>query len=341
MTLVEEKIIDTFLKDEELFKYVQRKVTKRLPPGPHLKSDSLWYKQVIDLTINEAFDDLQVKETLNHQISQLEKYLKKKSVENLAVADHGDANIDDTEREKNGNNENENMNPNFSFSEPIQQQPKQKRISKIKLLNHQNGAYITNKKKEKSDPILNNPESEHAVELEEMPIPADKSPSIDSSKKLKDGVNILNDLDSNGTDNNPVYPETQISGYTGDSLIDTRTSTENDLPLMLESTDVGSPIASPRSGNSYIYVYVYICLCMYIYGYIYMYICMYIYIYMYIHIYTYIYTYTYIYICIRLRIIHICLCIYIHVCILVYISIHICIYTRLYICICICINIDM
>eukprot|EP00596_Hydrurales_sp_CCMP1899_P010095 CAMPEP_0119040022 /NCGR_PEP_ID=MMETSP1177-20130426/9823_1 /TAXON_ID=2985 /ORGANISM="Ochromonas sp, Strain CCMP1899" /LENGTH=577 /DNA_ID=CAMNT_0007004667 /DNA_START=311 /DNA_END=2041 /DNA_ORIENTATION=+ len=287
MTVIEEKIIDTFLKDEELFKYVERKVTKRLPPGPYLKSDTNWYKQVIDLTIIEAFDDLQVKETLNYQILQLEKYLKKKSIDKKAIADHGDANIDDTETEKkNGNNENENLNPNFSFSEPIQQQPKQKRISKIKLINHQNqnhqnDAYITNKKNEKSDLIINKPESE----LEERVISTDKTPSTDSSKKLKDGVNILNDLDTLRKVNNLVYPDTQISDYAGDSypdtrntdngsnpdirntgngsnmdiqisdyagdsLVETRTSIENDLPLMLESTDAGSPITSPRGLGS-------------------------------------------------------------------------------------------
>jgi hypothetical protein len=260
MTVVEEKIIDTFLKDEELFNYVQRKVIKRLPAGPHLKSDSQWYKQVIDLTISEAFDDLQVVETLNYQILQLEKYLKKKSSEKNIITYHDNANINENGNEKNDINGNENMNPNYSFSEPIQQQPKQKRISKIKLLNHQNpnhqnGTYKPNEKIEKSNLNLNNRESQSV----DRPVHTDENFPIDSSKNSKDCVDILNNSDSHSNGYNLVNPDNRITEYPADSLIETRTSTENDIPLMLESTDVGSPIVSPISGDSYMYIYMYIC----------------------------------------------------------------------------------
>ena len=71
--------MSTILNDKELLDYVERLVAKRLPAGPYLMADLAWYQQVVDLTINQAFEDLQVVETLNYQISQLGEYLKKKT----------------------------------------------------------------------------------------------------------------------------------------------------------------------------------------------------------------------------------------------------------------------
>lgn len=242
MSVIEEKIIDTFLLDEELFRYVERKVAKRLPAGPHLKSDFQWYKQVIDLTINEAFDDFQVVETLNHQISQLEKYLKKKSLEKKAVSEHNKVSINGNGNEKIDDSGNENMNPNYSFSEPIQQQPKQKRISKTKLLNHkdpnsrQNDVHIPTEKNDQREIKFSNPELQHDVKL------ADRSVRVNSPMKSKNFINSSSILNNS---------ESQDNNYNIDSLIDIRTSIESDAPRMLESADVdvGSPVVSPKSGD--------------------------------------------------------------------------------------------
>ena len=75
---MEDKIIEAIVTDEELFLYIERLVRKRLPQGPKLKSEVMWYKQVVDYSINQAFEDLQIVDILNYQISQLGKYLKKK-----------------------------------------------------------------------------------------------------------------------------------------------------------------------------------------------------------------------------------------------------------------------
>ena len=137
MTVMEDKIVNTILSDDELLNYVEKLVSRRLPAGPHLKSDYNWYKQVIDLSINQAFDDLQVVDTLNYQISQLGKYLKKKSRrENQTGNEENYAEIE------NSNDDTRNVDlPNFSSSEPIQRTRKQLKDSANKINHDNNGNY--------------------------------------------------------------------------------------------------------------------------------------------------------------------------------------------------------
>ena len=118
MTVMEDKIVNTILSDEELISYIEKLVAKRLPAGPHLKSDYNWYKQVIDLSINQAFEDLQVVDTLNYQISQLGIYLKKNSSRH-------DQNSNDESCEDNDLSDIRNVDhPSFSSSEPVQRSRK-------------------------------------------------------------------------------------------------------------------------------------------------------------------------------------------------------------------------
>ena len=112
--------MNTILSDEELINYIEKLVAKRLPAGPHLKSDYNWYKQVIDLSINQAFEDLQVVDTLNYQISQLGIYLKKNSSRH-------DQNGNEESCEENdlSNADIRNVDhPSFSSSEPVQRSRK-------------------------------------------------------------------------------------------------------------------------------------------------------------------------------------------------------------------------
>lgn len=131
MTVMEDKIVSTILNDKELLDYVEKLVAKRLPAGPYLKADLAWYKQVVDLTINQAFEDLQVVETLNYQISQLGKYLKTKS------EDEGNNSRDDGDTETDSHNrEDRTINyPSFSPSEPVQRSRRPRKESLKKLTN--------------------------------------------------------------------------------------------------------------------------------------------------------------------------------------------------------------
>ena len=125
---MEDKIVNTILSDDELLNYVEKLVNRRLPAGPHLKSDYNWYKQVIDLSINQAFEDLQVVDTLNYQISQLGKYLKKKSQrENQFINDESCEETDIS----NGDIRSVD-HPSFSSSEPIQRTRKLRKDTKRK-----------------------------------------------------------------------------------------------------------------------------------------------------------------------------------------------------------------
>ena len=134
MTVMEDKIVNTILSDDELLNYVEKLVSRRLPAGPHLKSDYNWYKQVIDLSINQAFEDLQVVDTLNYQISQLGKYLKKKSQrENQYINDESCEETDIS----NGDIRSVD-HPSFSSSEPIQRTRKPRKDTKRK------SNYVTN-----------------------------------------------------------------------------------------------------------------------------------------------------------------------------------------------------
>ena len=136
MTAMEDKIVSTILNDKELLDYVERLVAKRLPAGPYLMADLAWYQQVVDLTINQAFEDLQVVETLNYQISQLGEYLKKKTEDKSDLKrnngeittdiDFGEGRIID--------------HPSFSSSEPVQRSRRPRKDSSKKL----NNQHITN-----------------------------------------------------------------------------------------------------------------------------------------------------------------------------------------------------
>ena len=131
MTVMEDKIMNTILSDEELLNYVERLVAKRLPAGPHLKSDIEWYKQVIDLSINQAFEELQVVETLNYQISQLGKYLKKKSQEEIDYSRaNQDSDVDTSYGERHSVE-----HPSFSSSEPVQRTRKPRKELPNKMVN--------------------------------------------------------------------------------------------------------------------------------------------------------------------------------------------------------------
>ena len=117
---MEDKIVNTILSDEELINYIEKLVAKRLPAGPHLKSDYNWYKQVIDLSINQAFEDLQVVDTLNYQISQLGKYLEKSSSRH-----NQNSNEESCEENDLSNSDTRNVDhPSFSSSEPVQRSRK-------------------------------------------------------------------------------------------------------------------------------------------------------------------------------------------------------------------------
>lgn len=134
---MEDKIVNTILSDEELLSYIEKLVSKRLPAGPHLKSDYNWYKQVIDLSINQAFEDLQVVDTLNYQISQLGKYLKNNS------ARHDQNSNEESCEENDGSNGDIRTvdHPSFSSSEPVQRSRKlvSGKSSSKKSMNESNG----------------------------------------------------------------------------------------------------------------------------------------------------------------------------------------------------------
>ena len=149
--------MNTILSDDELLNYVEKLVSRRLPAGPHLKSDYNWYKQVIDLSINQAFEDLQVVDTLNHQISQLGKYLKKKSRrENQNGNDENSAEIE------NGTDDIRNVDlPNFSSSEPIQRSRKQLKDSSKKISHDSNGNYSDRSRQKDTDKLLDHDSQQH------------------------------------------------------------------------------------------------------------------------------------------------------------------------------------
>ena len=102
---MEDKIIEAIVTDEELFLYIERLVRKRLPQGPKLKSEVMWYKQVVDYSINQAFEDLQIVDILNYQISQLGKYLKKKQQQERQQMNNDDSPEDVFVIEQNGREE--------------------------------------------------------------------------------------------------------------------------------------------------------------------------------------------------------------------------------------------
>ena len=129
---MEDKIVSTILNDKELLDYVERLVAKRLPAGPYLKADLAWYQQVVDLTINQAFEDLQVVETLNYQISQLGEYLKKKSEDKSKIGKDNR----DIETDIDYSEDRIIDHPSFSSSEPVQRTRKPRKNSSKKL-NHQ------------------------------------------------------------------------------------------------------------------------------------------------------------------------------------------------------------
>jgi hypothetical protein len=157
MTVMEDKIVNTILSDDELLNYVEKLVSRRLPAGPHLKSDYNWYKQVIDLSINQAFEDLQVVDTLNHQISQLGKYLKKKSRrENQTGNDENNIEID------NSNDDTRNVDlPNFSSSEPIQRTRKQLKDSANKINRENSGNYSDRSRQKDTDNLQDHDHQQH------------------------------------------------------------------------------------------------------------------------------------------------------------------------------------
>ena len=160
---MEDKIVNTILSDDELLNYVEKLVNRRLPAGPHLKSDYNWYKQVIDLSINQAFKDLQVVDTLNYQISQLGKYLKKKSQrENQYINDESCEETDIS----NGDIRSVD-HPSFSSSEPIQRTRKQRKDTKRKSNHTSSGSKsdkpeqdISNKQGNDTDAILSEQRSQ-------------------------------------------------------------------------------------------------------------------------------------------------------------------------------------
>lgn len=149
--------MNTILSDDELLNYVEKLVSRRLPAGPHLKSDYNWYKQVIDLSINQAFEDLQVVDTLNHQISQLGKYLKKKSRRENETGN--DENYNEIE---NSNDDTRNVDlPNFSSSEPIQRTRKQLKDTANKINHDSNGNYSDRSRQKDTDNLQHHDRQQH------------------------------------------------------------------------------------------------------------------------------------------------------------------------------------